>query len=213
MVSLGNHEMEPWYSPDGYGGGRRPTRLPRQRTRVCPGTYYFTYGNVRIISLDPNDVSYEIPANFGYSGGAQTTWLGQTLAALRARTRRSTSSSSTSTTAPTARARAHGSEGGVRQFWTPLFDQYQVDLVINGHNHIYERTDPIRAGSPTATAPIGSTIEPATQGTTYVTCGRRRQEPVLLQRPRQLRGQHRQRGLGDQLTSTRRASTDGDRDR
>ena len=38
---------------------------------------------------------------------------------------------------------AHGCEGGVRQFWTPLFDQYEVDLVINGHNHIYERTDPI----------------------------------------------------------------------
>jgi hypothetical protein len=65
----------------------------------------------------------------------------------------------------------HGSEGGVRQFWTPLFDQFSVDLVINGHNHIYERTDPLIAGAVTTAAPIGSTIEPATQGTTYVTSG------------------------------------------
>ena len=66
---------------------------------------------------------------------------------------------------------SHGSEGGVRQYWAPLFDQYAVDLVINGHNHIYERTDPIKAGAPTTTSPIGSTITPTTQGTTYVAAG------------------------------------------
>ena len=52
----------------------------------------------------------------------------------------------------------HASDGGIDKYWTPLFDQYQVDLVINGHNHIYERTDPIRAGAPTGQAPIGATI-------------------------------------------------------
>jgi 3',5'-cyclic AMP phosphodiesterase CpdA len=122
------------------------------------------------VSLDPNDVSYEIPANLGYSGGSQTSWLAQTLQALR--------------NDPAVdfvvvffhhcaycTCTSHGSEGGVRQYWTPLFDQYQVDLVINGHNHVYERTDPIKAGAPTTTAPIGATITPATQGTTYVAAG------------------------------------------
>jgi hypothetical protein len=170
MFSLGNHEMEPWYSPDGYGADIERIDFPGNGPSQSPGTYYFTYGNVALVSLDPNDVSYEIPANLGYTDGAQTTWLGQTLATLRG-------SQSidfivvffhhcaycTCTT--------HGSEGGVRQYWTPLFDQYEVDLVINGHNHIYERTDPIRAGSPTGTAPIGATITPATQGTTYVAVG------------------------------------------
>jgi hypothetical protein len=28
----------------------------------------------------------------------------------------------------------------------PLFDLYSVDLVINGHNHVFERTDPLRGG-------------------------------------------------------------------
>ena len=170
MVSLGNHEMEPWYSPNGYGADINRFDFPGNGPAVCPGTYTFTYGNVGFISLDPNDVSYEIPANLGYSGGAQTAWLGQTLSSLRANTsidfivvffHHCAYCTCTS----------HGSEGGVRQYWAPLFDQYAVDLVINGHNHIYERTDPIKAGAATTTAPIGSTITPATQGTTYVAAG------------------------------------------
>jgi hypothetical protein len=170
MVSLGNHEMEPWYSPNGYGADVNRFDFPGNGPSACPGTYVFTYGNVGIVSLDPNDVSYEIPANLGYSGGTQTTWLGQTLSSLRSN--------------PTidfivvffhhcaySTCTAHGSEGGVRQYWAPLFDQYNVDLVINGHNHIYERTDPIIAGSPTTVAPIGAGISPRTQGTTYITAG------------------------------------------
>ena len=170
MVSLGNHEMEPWYSPDGYGADIDRLDFPGNGPSACPGTYSFTYGNVAVISLDPNDVSYEIPANFGYSAGSQTTWLAQTLAALR-------KDAGVDFIVVFFHHCAyctcitHASEGGVRQFWTPLFDQYQVDLVINGHNHIYERTDPIKAGSPTTRAPIGATIEPAIQGTTYVAAG------------------------------------------
>jgi hypothetical protein len=170
MFSLGNHEMEPWYSPNGYGADIDRIDFPGNGPSQSPGTYYFTYGNVALVSLDPNDVSYEIPANLGYTGGAQTTWLGQTLAALRSNPSVDFivvffhhCAYCTCTT--------HGSEGGVRQYWTPLFDQYEVDLVINGHNHIYERTDPIRAGSPTGPAPLGATITPATQGTTYVAVG------------------------------------------
>jgi hypothetical protein len=171
QVGVGNHEMEAWYSPDGYGGQYARWQFPGEESSSTPPTYYsYVYGNVGVIALDPNDVSYELPANLGYSGGAQTTWLGQTLAALRANKAVDFivvyfhhCAYSTCT--------AHGSEGGVRQYWTPLFDQYSVDLVINGHNHIYERTDPIVGGSPTGPTPIGSTIDAATQGTTYVCAG------------------------------------------
>jgi Calcineurin-like phosphoesterase/Purple acid Phosphatase, N-terminal domain len=170
MVSLGNHEMEPWYSPNGYGADVNRFDFPGNGPSVCPGTYSFTYGNVGIVSLDPNDVSYEIPANFGYSKGSQTTWLGQTLSTLRS-DRNVDFIVVFFHHCAYCTCTSHASEGGVRQFWTPLFDQYNVDLVINGHNHIYERTDPIKAGAPTGTTPIGSTIAPATQGTTYATCG------------------------------------------
>jgi hypothetical protein len=170
MVSLGNHEMEPWYSPDGYGADVDRLDFPGNGPAVSPGTYTFTYGNVGVVSLDPNDVSYEIPANFGFTAGSQTTWLGQTLAALR-RDPQVDFIVVFFHHCAYCTCSVHGSEGGVRQFWTPLFDQYQVDLVINGHNHIYERTDPLRAGAPTTTAPVGATVAPASQGTTYVTCG------------------------------------------
>jgi hypothetical protein len=171
QVAVGNHEMEAWYSPDGYGAQYGRFDFPGQATSSKPPTYYsFVYGNVGIISLDANDVSYEIPANLGYSGGAQTAWLGKTLAALRANPQvdfivayfhHCAYSTCTS----------HASEGGARQYWAPLFDKFSVDLVINGHNHIYERTDPLKAGAPTGAAPIGATVTAATQGTTYIAAG------------------------------------------
>ena len=166
QVATGNHEMEPWYSADGNGGLAARFDFAGQKN-----TYYsFVHGNVGVITLDANDVSYEIPANNGYTGGKQTAWLKRELAALRARTdvdfvvvqfHHCAYSTCTS----------HASEGGVRQYWAPLFDAYAVDLVINGHNHVYERTDPLKAGSATTTAPSGSTVTPATQGTTYVVAG------------------------------------------
>ncbi|MGD0245368.1 MAG: metallophosphoesterase family protein [Streptosporangiaceae bacterium] len=38
----------------------------------------------------------------------------------------------------------NGSDLAIRQAWLPLFDQYQVDLVLSGHEHDYERTYPVR---------------------------------------------------------------------
>lgn len=38
----------------------------------------------------------------------------------------------------------NGSDLGIRQTWLPLFDQYQVDLVLCGHDHDYERSFPVR---------------------------------------------------------------------
>jgi hypothetical protein len=170
MVAVGNHDMEAWYSPNGYGGQEARFTFPDNGPAQCPGTYAWRYGNVGLISLDANDVSYAIPANYNYSGGAQTAWLKHTLAAMRAD--RATDfivvyfHHSTYTT-----CNADGAEGGAQDQWSPLFDSYQVDLVLNGHNHVYERTDPIRAGEATGVADIGATIDPAKQGTTYVVAG------------------------------------------
>ena len=165
QVGVGNHEMEAWYSPDGYGGQFSRFAFPTPNT-----TYFaFSYGNVAFISLDGNDVCYEMPANRGFTADAQTAWLEKQLAGVR--------------TAGIdfvvvyfhycaySTCVNNGSEGGVREQWVPLFDKYGVDLVISGHNHIYERTDPIRSGAATSAAPIGATVDPATQGTTYVVAG------------------------------------------
>lgn len=88
MVAFGNHDMESWYSPNGYGGNEARFTLPGNGfdATSAPGVYSFVHGNVGVVSVDANDVSYEIPANIGYTGGKQTAWLDKRLGELRART-------------------------------------------------------------------------------------------------------------------------------
>jgi Purple acid Phosphatase, N-terminal domain/Calcineurin-like phosphoesterase len=53
----------------------------------------------------------------------------------------------------------NGSDLGIRQTWGPLFDRYQVDLVLSGHEHNYERSYPVRGYDPpsgTVTTAFGS---------------------------------------------------------
>lgn len=40
----------------------------------------------------------------------------------------------------------HGSTLSLQQAWMPLIDQYAIDLVLNGHDHVYEISKPLRAG-------------------------------------------------------------------
>jgi len=74
---------------------------------------------------------------------AQTQWLSNTLSTARADTtldwiivqmHQCALSSSTD----------NGCDAGIRQAWYDLFDQYEVDLVVNGHDHDYERSYPVR---------------------------------------------------------------------
>ncbi|MGP3948273.1 purple acid phosphatase family protein [Streptomyces sp. 7N604] len=171
MVTTGNHDMEAWYSPNGYGGQSARWSLPENGPDAAqaPGVYSFTYGNVGVVALDANDVSYEIPANQGYTNGKQTAWLDKRLRALRADPGIDFivvffhhCAYSTST---------HASDGGVRDAWVGLFEKHQVDLVINGHNHVYERTDAIKGGEVGNPVPIGTTTDPKRDGIVYVTAG------------------------------------------
>ncbi|MGY1864037.1 metallophosphoesterase [Nocardia gipuzkoensis] len=170
MFATGNHDMEATYGDHGYGGHLARLDFPGNGPAGCPAAYSFTYGNVAVLSLDANDVSYEIRANTGYSGGAQTSWVERTLAAYRADPDIDFivcffHHCAYSTT------EAHASDGGVRDAWVGLFDRYQVDLVLQGHNHVYERTDPIRGGQATKVAGDNSIVYPETDGTVYYTVG------------------------------------------
>ncbi|MCM3782170.1 phosphodiester glycosidase family protein [Neobacillus mesonae] len=49
----------------------------------------------------------------------------------------------------------------VRTAWTPVFDEYGVDLVMNGHDHIYLRTHPLK----------NQEIVDKREGTTYIIPG------------------------------------------
>jgi hypothetical protein len=170
MFATGNHDMEAAYPTHGYGGHLARLDFPRNGPATCPSVYSFVYGNVAVLSLDANDVSYEIKANTGYSGGAQNTWVASTLAGYRANTDIDFivcffHHCAYSTTA------AHASDGGVRAAWCDLFDRHQVDLVLQGHNHVFERTDPIRGNRPTTAAGDNAVVYPETDGTVYYTVG------------------------------------------
>jgi Calcineurin-like phosphoesterase/Purple acid Phosphatase, N-terminal domain len=167
MIAPGNHEMEPGFATHGYAGMLGRIAIGGTSPLAVPVASTFRYSSVGFVGLDSNDVSYEIPANRGWTQGQQTSWLDSTLATLRADPTIDFIVAYMHAS-PYSTSDAHGSEGGIREEWVPLFDKYEVDLVISGHNHCYERTLPLRGGAITAhaTESIDSEL-----GTTYVTAG------------------------------------------
>lgn len=178
MFATGNHDMEALYDDDGspggathgYGGHAARLDLPRNGPSGCPSVYSVRYGNVGVVSVDANDLSTEIPTNAGYSRGTQAAWLRRTLASYRADPGVDFVVAFLHHCA-FATSKSHASDAGVRATLAPLCDEFGVDLVLQGHNHQYERTNPIRFGRSVTRAPDGATVRPETDGTTYVCVG------------------------------------------
>jgi hypothetical protein len=169
---VGNHEMEPL---DDFGYSGFLTRFPQayapSRETGSPVVKDLTYGNVAVIQLDGNDLSAELSDNNGYTDGLQTKWLVDKLERYRAPGSgidfiivgfHNCAFSSNTT---------HGSDGGIRLVWQPIFDKYHVDLVVNGHVHAYERTNPIIGGQVTKDVAPGGSVNSETEGTTYINAG------------------------------------------
>ena len=102
----------------------------------------------------------------GYSGGAQTAWLRRTLAGARADRSVDWIIVQMHQDACSSSATGNGSDLGIREQWLPLFDEYQVDLVLCGHDHDYERSFPVRGydsmvGTEVATGAAGADPAPA----------------------------------------------------
>lgn len=170
QVGVGTHEVEPLEN-NGYDGLLTRFPQPYDRSSGSPVVHTFTYGNVAFIQLDGNDLSAQATQINGYTRGAQTRWLERRLAGYRA------SGSGVDFIVVVfgnclfSTNQNHGSDGGVRAVWEPLFDRFHVDLVINGHVHAYERTHPMRDGRPTKRVGSGGTVHSETDGTTYICAG------------------------------------------
>jgi len=170
MPCTGNHEIEFGNGTLGLDSYLTRFRLPDNGT-AFPGCWYsFQIGAVLFISLSADDVIYQESGAFvpgpdpllpaastgnapippgsslylhGYSGGAQTRWLEETLARSAAadvdwivvQMHQDALSSS---------KHGNGCDKGIRDAWLPLFDRYGVDLVLCGHDHDYERSWPVR---------------------------------------------------------------------
>src|SRR6516165_12456130 len=181
MPAAGNHENELGNGPIGYWAYQTYFALPDSGS--SPETrglwYSFTAGSVRVISLNNDDVAFQDGGNFyvhGYSGGEQKRWLAAELAAARRDPGIDWIVVCMHQTAISTADRTNGADLGIREEWLPLFDQYQVDLVVCGHEHHYERSHPIRGSLGTDTrTPIPvdtrNDLIDSTRGTVHLVIG------------------------------------------
>src|SRR6516165_3182409 len=193
MPCPGNHEVEFCNGPQGLTSYLTRYTLPENHVPGFGGRWYsFRIGSVLFVSLDADDVVYQDAAAFvagpaaltpaagtghppvqpgtsfyirDYSGGAQTAWLERTLAAGRRDESVDWIIVQMHQCAASSSSTGNGSDLGIRQEWLPLFDRYQVDLVLCGHDHDYERSFPVRgadsdAGREVATGTAVDTLRP-----------------------------------------------------
>ena len=172
QVGVGNHEMEPLDNfgyvgfttrfPQAYAPRRSPA--PRWPRRSPMATWPSS-------SLTATTCRRSCPTTTATPRASRPAWLAEQLAEYRAPWSGidfiivgfHNWCISTNTT--------HGSDGGIRMVWQSLFDRYQVDLVVSGHVHAYERSYPIRGGDVTKVVPSGGKVHPAADGTTYIGAG------------------------------------------
>lgn len=180
MPSIGNHEIEASGTIGGFGVAeadswgklgydayRTRFDLPLNGDKEWEGCWYrFRYGSVEFISIDNNDVNTEVTENIGYSQGRQRSFVERSLKAAAADP--SVDFIVILMHQAAFSSGLHGSDAGVRKTWFPLFTRYGVDLVIQGHDHHYERTHLMR-GADVALASPGDYVSDI--GTMYVVAG------------------------------------------
>jgi hypothetical protein len=176
MPLIGNHEIESQLDATHTGSGwgewgydpyRSRFALPSNGHDELANCFYsFRYGGVHFLCLDNNDVNEEVTNNIGYTTDRQKAWVEAELAAARldpdvdfivVGMHQCAFSSSTK----------HGSDPGVQRTWFELFHKHSVDLVLQGHDHTYERSHAMVAEQVADQGPVYR----SDAGTVYVVCG------------------------------------------
>jgi acid phosphatase type 7 len=116
--------------------------------------YSFDWGNTHFVALD----SELYHGDRGSDPEKQKDFLEQDLAASRKRWKIAFLHRS-----PYGSSR-HGGDGRVREDLEPLFARHAVDLVFSGHDHVYERTVPIRGVTYVVSGGGGRRLYPAGNG-------------------------------------------------
>ena len=113
--------------------------LPRNAWRSSHQERYysFDYGNAHVVALDTNT---PLDATDSAATDDMFDWLRDDLS-------RTTQPWIIAVLhhAPYATG-GHGSDSRVQTKLVPIFEQYGVDLVLSGHDHIYQRSKPLRGG-------------------------------------------------------------------
>jgi hypothetical protein len=192
MPCPGNHEIEFNNGPQGFESYLTRYSLPDNGTPFGGRWYSFRVGSARFISLSADDVIYQDGGPFvagpeplqpapstghgpiapgtsfyihGYSNGAQTRWLEETLARAAGEEGLDWIIVQMHQDALSSSQHGNGSDKALRETWLPLFDRHGVDLVLCGHDHDYERSWPVRGcnhgtGRDAATGAAVDTLQP-----------------------------------------------------
>ena len=182
MPSPGNHENELGNGPIGYQAYQTYFSVPEStgQTDLTRGLWYaFTAGSVRVVSIANDDITYQDGGNSyvrGYSSGAQKAWLEKELATSRDSHDIDWIVVCMHQVAISTADKFNGADLGIREEWVPLFDKYNVDLVVCGHEHHYERSHPIRGQEPNRTlTPVAAAtaidVIDTTKGTVHMVIG------------------------------------------
>ena len=113
-----------------------PSNVEKERA------YSFEYSNALFVILDSN-----------LDPGSQTEWLEQQLAESEATWKFVVYHHPAYSSGP------RRDNAKLRNLWTPIFDKYHVDLALQGHDHAYLRTYPMKNQK---------RVESAAEGTIYI---------------------------------------------
>jgi len=155
MPSLGNHDcatgkgaplLEQFELPE-----NGPAGLEAERN------YWFDYGDARFVALDTNRSNELGVISFEDMKGKVAPWLRQVLSDTDARWK------FVFFHHPPYTGSTHdaGGQAFVKDAFSAIFDETGVDMVLCGHNHLYERTAPIK----------GDQVVGEGEGPVYITTG------------------------------------------
>lgn len=126
-----------------------PATIPTERA------YSFEYGNALFVLLDSN-----------LSAKAQSKWLEEKLSQTKATWKFAVYHH------PAYSSGGNRDNLEVRSEWSPLFDKYHVDLALQGHDHAYLRTYPLKGSQRVASTKEGTVYIISVSGTKHYAQGK-----------------------------------------
>jgi len=139
--------------------------IPADAQHSYPETYAsFDVGSIHFILIDDEQISQTSGGVATTEGAAQLKWIDADLAAAAADRAKHPFIVALSHRGIYSTSYHAGDSDvlAMRAQLAPIYDKYKVDLAVNGHDHEYERSKPLHAGSPPGGPPVVGA------GTTYV---------------------------------------------
>ena len=160
MPAVGNHE----YLDQGPRLYNAFFRLPDNGPEgVAPGlVYHFQYGSALFAVLD-STLAVMSPTQ----ARKQAEWLDRVLAESQAEWKFVMFHHTIYPSHPVR------DNPVIREHWVPIFDKHHVDMVLQGHDHAYLRTHPMKANRRVSTSAEGTTYVVAVSGDKFSGQGNR----------------------------------------